>query len=293
MEQDPENKKELIISIVDKLETLKEDELAVLDYLKAVAKKTKNAENPNSFKMSELVKFSNKYPLKMASVIDEISKMQESREKKDKYYDKKSKSQYLNYAALATLTLILGSIMLVIPGLTLGTIDIIPALIEGGVLLIYGITCAMICKRSTGLSDEGLEEKYKWIGLKNYMEDFSMIDDREVPELVLWEKYLVYATAFGIADKVLKQIKIRYPELQDNDYMVNNMMITHAISNSTISRSFESSISRSVLASSSYSSGSGGGGGFSGGRRWRRWRRRRRRPLNLKKYKKIIYFSLK
>ena len=107
MEQDPENKKELIISIVDKLETLKEDELAVLDYLKAVAKKTKNAENPNSFKMSELVKFSNKYPLKMASVIDEISKMQESREKKDKYYDKKSKSQYLNYAALATLTLIL------------------------------------------------------------------------------------------------------------------------------------------------------------------------------------------
>lgn len=46
-----------------------------------------------------------------------------------------------------------------------------------------------------------------------------MIDDKTVPELILWEKYLVYATAFGIADKVLEQLKVVYPQITDTDYM--------------------------------------------------------------------------
>ena len=57
-------------------------------------------------------------------------------------------------------------------------------------------------------SSKGVDEKEAWNGLKNYMEDFSMMKEKEVPELALWEKYLVFATAFGIADKVLKQLKV-------------------------------------------------------------------------------------
>ncbi len=52
-----------------------------------------------------------------------------------------------------------------------------------------------------------------WKGLKKYMEDFSMLDKREIPEIVIWEQFLVYATAFGIADKVIKQLKAVYKEL--------------------------------------------------------------------------------
>ena len=38
--------------------------------------------------------------------------------------------------------------------------------------------------------------------------------------VILWEKYLVYATVFGIADRVLEQLKIVYPEMLDENYML-------------------------------------------------------------------------
>ena len=49
--------------------------------------------------------------------------------------------------------------------------------------------------------------------IKDFMEDFSLIDQKRLPSIVIWEKYLVYATAFGIADKVIKQLKIVYQNL--------------------------------------------------------------------------------
>ena len=113
------------------------------------------------------------------------------------------------------------------------------------------------------------------------MIDFSLLDEKEVPELVLWEKYLVYATAFGIADKVIKQLKTRFPELNDDSYVSSHYTCMYMASHSNL---YHSSFSKSVsaaesyhareVASSSYSSGSGGGGGFSsggGGGRRRRW----------------------
>ena len=97
-------------------------------------------------------------------------------------------------------------------------------------------------------------------GLK-YMEDFSLLNEREVPEIEIWERFLVYATAFGIAEKVIKQLKLVYPnfeELTATDYGVMYLAL-HTDFNS----SFSSAISSSM--SSTYSSGSGSGGGFSGG----------------------------
>ena len=38
------------------------------------------------------------------------------------------------------------------------------------------------------------------------------MDRHELPALVLWEEYMVYATAMGIADKVSEQLEIAYPQ---------------------------------------------------------------------------------
>ena len=111
---------------------------------------------------------------------------------------------------------------------------------------------------------KGVDEKEEWNGLKKYMEEFSMIDKREVPELIIWEKYLVYATAFGIADKVIKQLKIVYPNFDEITQGVNTYTYMNIMMHTNFSTSFSNSISTSV-ASASYSSGSGSGGGFSGG----------------------------
>ena len=91
-----------------------------------------------------------------------------------------------------------------------------------------------------------------------------MIDKREVPELIIWEKYLVYATAFGIADKVIKQLKIVYPNFDEITQGVNTYTYMNIMMHTNFSTSFSNSISSSI-SSATYSSGSGSGGGFSGG----------------------------
>ena len=146
--------------------------------------------------------------------------------------------------------------------------------------------CFIISKRYTGLTQKGENQKEAWEGLKKYIEDYSMIEDREVPELVIWEKYLVFATAFGIADKVLKQLKIQYPELSDDTFTNGtyvgamygngfNLAMINSI-NSAVTSAYTTGVSQRAAEYdySNMSSGGGFGGGFSGGGggRWRRSR---------------------
>ena len=129
-------------------------------------------------------------------------------------------------------------------------------------LIVTGIAIAKI----DIFTQEGIDEIAKWKGLKKYMEEFSLLDKREVPEIAIWEKFLVFATAFGIADKVLKQLKIVYPDLE-NTINVNTYPYMYLMVHTDFSRSFSNAISNSM--STAYSSASGGGGGFSGGGRRR------------------------
>ena len=117
-------------------------------------------------------------------------------------------------------------------------------------------------KRINVYTQKGIDEKEKWKGLKKYMEEFSLLDKREVPELAIWEKFLVYATAFGIADKVLEQLKVVYPDLEST-MKTGTYPYMYLMINTDFSHSFVSAVSSSM--SSAYSSATGGGGGFSGG----------------------------
>jgi len=156
----------------------------------------------------------------------------------------------------------LGFIFLTIISFILMIFAFIPA-------LICSVKCFQISNRYNSLTQKGTDEKEAWMGLKNFMEDFSMMDQKEVPELVLWEKYLVFATAFGIADKVLKQLKVVYPQITDANYMNSNgYSYLYFMSSNNFSNNFINSINTSVtntFNSVNYSSGSGAGGGFSGG----------------------------
>ena len=49
------------------------------------------------------------------------------------------------------------------------------------------------------------------------MEDFSLMNDKDVKELHLWEDYMIFATLFGMTDKVSKQLKDIYPDIDDID----------------------------------------------------------------------------
>ncbi len=139
--------------------------------------------------------------------------------------------------------------------------------------LVNAIIALIITLQTDKLTQKGIDEKEQWKAFKKYMEDFSLLKDKEVPALEIWEKYLVYATAFGISKKVMKQLKIVYPEINNMD---SSMLTTYCYINMMGKVDLGSCFSSSIY-SATYSSGSGagggfsGGGGFGGGRRWRRW----------------------
>ena len=85
-----------------------------------------------------------------------------------------------------------------------------------GAGLIIGGLIAYLCMRKAKapLTLVGQKEYNNLKGLAKYMQEFSLMDEHEIPELVLWEDYMIFATAMGIADKVAEQLEIAYPEFK-------------------------------------------------------------------------------
>lgn len=127
--------------------------------------------------------------------------------------------------------------------------------------------------RGTTLLSSGKEESRKLYGLKNFLTDFTLIDERRSSEAVLWQDYLVYASLFGIADKVAKELKDIKPfEDFDAEAVVRTVYLSNDLGRSIMNAktAYDSSVARSSWSSSSsgsYSSYSGGGGhsSYSGG----------------------------
>lgn len=59
---------------------------------------------------------------------------------------------------------------------------------------------------------KGEELNQKLEGLKNYLKDYSMMDEREAKEIELWEDYLVYSVMFGHNKKVIEEYE-KYIEI--------------------------------------------------------------------------------
>lgn len=115
----------------------------------------------------------------------------------------------------------------------------------------------------------GNEEYAKWTAFKNFLKDFSKMDSREIKEIVLWEDYLVYATALNCAKELQKNMKI---ELGSDDNLetlvtINELNHMQYIISRTIASSYQSAVSAKSIQTSSSSGGGGGsfggGGGFS------------------------------
>ena len=67
----------------------------------------------------------------------------------------------------------------------------------------------------TVLTDQGQDIAGRTLGLKRYMEDFSNFTDRGAADLALWDWYMVYAAAFGISDRVMRELAKAYPQVND------------------------------------------------------------------------------
>jgi len=100
-----------------------------------------------------------------------------------------------------------------------------------------------VSKKFVLLTQFGEDEYQKWRGLYNFLNSYTLMSERTVVELPLWEKYLVYATAFGISEKVVKALKIRCPELPEleSNPILNSRSYYRSHSFHSSCRSFSSS----------------------------------------------------
>ena len=124
------------------------------------------------------------------------------------------------------------------------------------------------------LNPQGQANAVGVVRFKKFLTDFTIINERNVPEVGLWKDYLVFAQLYGIADKVADGFKKLYPaqfeeytktmglDTTGMFYCINNF---GAIGRNTASAAFAAKPSSSGSGGWGGSSSFGGGGGFSGG----------------------------
>ena len=128
-------------------------------------------------------------------------------------------------------------------------------------------------KTSISYYKERFDDVRQVFGLKKFLKEFSLLDERHVNEVTLWKDYMIYATLFGIADQVIKDMKKINPEYFNMDQVAAQMAndttlpMIYSTLHSGTSRAVANKAAREARASGhgGHSSWGGGGGGFSGG----------------------------
>ena len=139
-----------------------------------------------------------------------------------------------------------------------------------GAFFIFGISCIIsfsILSKDAGkfilLTQKGANELEKWKGFYNFLNDESQIQSRTSIDTAAMEEYLIYATAFGLADKLNTTLSLRFPEGTENN---DSILYNRSYRSGRIhlhSRGFHSSVQTASYGG--YSGGGGYGGGGRGG----------------------------
>jgi uncharacterized membrane protein len=136
------------------------------------------------------------------------------------------------------------------------------------VFLVGSLISIPLARRSV----EAAVEYNKWEAFKRFMTDFSAMKDAGPSLLPMWEEYLVYAAALGVADKLLSNLKLVASEYNTAVPAAvwfhpgsAESLGTGQLDSMAAFESLSSSISNMQNLSSALSSSSSGGGGFSGG----------------------------
>ena len=76
-------------------------------------------------------------------------------------------------------------------------------------MLIIGVANTKLWRRRT---KAGQLEAQRWEAFRRYLADFPRLDIAPPATLALWERFLVYGIAFGIAERVLQGAQLHMPE---------------------------------------------------------------------------------
>lgn len=104
-------------------------------------------------------------------------------------------------------------------------------------ILIITINALILYRKSNNInifSNTANKEKENLKNLNNYLNDYSLIEEKDVIDIYLWEDYLLYATIFGISKNVTETLKvnlennkekydIKYDYYENKYFYINNL----------------------------------------------------------------------
>ncbi|HBG02599.1 MAG TPA: hypothetical protein DDW87_13710 [Firmicutes bacterium] len=132
--------------------------------------------------------------------------------------------------------------------------------IMGPVLIIVVATAASL------RSAQGHEEYTRWRAFRRYLKESSRVDLARIGSLGIWETFLPYAVSLGVADQMLKQLEVRFPNLQQEGYQFGGhwFLYYHAAGLDRVGH-MTTKVGESVTRVTMPQGSGGTGGGFSGG----------------------------
>ena len=141
--------------------------------------------------------------------------------------------------------------------------DLYPVIVGLGFLALQYLIVVFTPTQFFGRWKKDMYKEYlEWQGFKNFLSDLSKIKGYQPEDIVIWKDWLVYGTALGVADKVIKAMRhlnVNIPEMNIEPSLNNSFHTSYLAIGSAIN---------AVNSSKPGGGGSGGfgvGGGFGGG----------------------------
>ena len=177
----------------------------------------------------------------------------------------KGNNYLMAFGGIATAILIFGGILLTnyMPPAQFPAIAKVT--IPGVIIFIVGIgslASAILNEKGAGrFTPEGRLYYERWENFRKYLTDFSALKEHPPESIKLWDFYMVYAVALGVAEKVIKNMKLVVPAEQIESSRFHSLHYYPFFFTG-----FNGSYNNSNPSSSAGGGGVGGiGGGFGGG----------------------------
>lgn len=193
---------------------------------------------------------------KIAKEFESILKIEKNKNINEGLFSKEKSETKLTIGGAATVLTVITVIVSMIMG-------------KSGILLLGIFVVNMICscivtsKEERGITTKGIQTKYEVEGLKRQLTDASMIKELTEQSIVKWEDFLIFATILGVSKKVLENLKVVAPELEESLMNTSPMFVGNAFAYNESMQGFSKAYDSKVSYSGDFSAG--GGGGFSGG----------------------------
>lgn len=225
-------KKDTKIKIISKGEGLDEIESVFMDFLEAVRDESDEEGAYFSLKKSFISGF------KINKSVILFEKIKETIIKKSK--------DYIEHGAFSMIALLFVVVLFMMVYNVIPWIMLVPGIITAILLIFTSTKTALFIRYKKGYYDE----YQQWQSFKRYLSNSYSMKNSPPKGIVLWDHYLVYATALGVGEKILKV-------LETEGYIKKDQVTNY--SGIYLTSSYFSTYSPSS------SGGGAGGGGFSGG----------------------------